>query len=539
MLSKGIFHSAAQRSSIRTKLLFVASTASLAVTGCLALQAPALAQGTSDQSSETVTVTASRVNRAGYEAPTPTTVVGPATLEAQALLNTSEYINNLPQMTPTQQSGNSRSIGGNRPDFRNLGPVRTLVLLDGVRVSYTDPQGGVDLNIMPTSLIQSIEVVSGGASADWGSDAVAGILNFHLNTTLEGIKGDFQCGESQYGDNQQCGGGVGVGTAFLNGKLHVVAAGDWLSDTGVMDAPDTRKWASNNVALLANPAYAPGNGQYRNILSTNSCYSGWNSAGLITGGPLKGTTFTPQGQPEPFVYGQYATAANPLYMQGGTCERQYAMYITPLKSPIHRTNGYTRFQYDISNNTSVYVEALYAHSNAYNQALANYLPGKQVITIQNAYLPASLKALMITDNITNFPFGRWEGDLGATKYGTSLFEAEEEVNRYVAGAKGGIVDSWTWDAHLQYSRARYLSNLFGSQNNVKLAVETDSLLSPTTGLPICRDTLTNPNDGCVPVNMFGAGSISQNAGSLCRRHRDGPVLLHDEQRRGEHPGRAC
>ena len=507
MRFNGILRSVDQR-SIRTKLLLVASTAGLAVTGCLMLQGPALAQGASDNS-ETITVTASRVNRAGYEAPTPTTVVGTATLEAQALLNTADYINNLPQMTPVQQSGNSKSIGGNRPNFRNLGPVRTLVLLDGIRVSYTDPQGGVDLNIMPTSLIQSIEIVSGGASADWGSDAVAGVMNFHLATSLEGIKGNFQCGESQYGDDQQCGGGVGVGSSFLGGKLHVVAAGDWLSDTGVMNAPGTRKWASHNVALLANPAYVAGNGQYKNILSTNSCYSGWNSAGLITGGPLKGTTFNTQGQPEPFIYGQYATAANPLYMQGGTCERQYAMYITPLKSPIHRTNGYTRFTYDISDNTSIYAEALYAHSNAFNQALANYLPGTTVIKVDNAYLPAALKALMIKNNVTSFPFGRWEGDLGATKYGTSLFQAEEEVNRYVAGAKGGIVDSWTWDAHVQYSRAQYISNLFGSQNNVKMALAVDSLLSPTTGLPVCRSAATNPD--CVPVNLFGAGAISQNA----------------------------
>src|SRR5712671_837098 len=105
MLFSGI-----QRRSIRTKLLFVASTASLAVTGALALQGPALAQGATDTTSETITVTASRVNRAGYEAPTPTTVVGPATLEAQAHLNTSEYINNLPQMTPVNQGGGTTSV---------------------------------------------------------------------------------------------------------------------------------------------------------------------------------------------------------------------------------------------------------------------------------------------------------------------------------------------------------------------------------------------------------------------------------------------
>ena len=495
-----------QRRSIRTKLLFVASTASLAVTGCLALQAPALAQGSD---AETVTVTATRVNRAGYEAPTPTTVVGPATLEAQAVLNTAEYINNLPQMTPHAASGSTTSIGQNRPNFRSLGPVRTLVLIDGNRVGYTDPQGGVDLDIMPTSLVQSIEVVSGGASADWGSDAVAGVMNFHLNTTLEGIKGNFQCGESQYGDDQQCGGGVGAGTAFLNEKLHVVAAADWESNTGVLNGADNREWGVN-LAWLANPAYAVGNGQFQNIVSTNACYDNMTPAGLITGGPLKGTTFNPQGQPEPFQYGQYATAANPIWMQGGTCSKSFAAYAGTTVSPIHRENGFTHVSYDVSDALSVYAEALYAHTTAEEQANGNYDPGNRTVTIDNAYLPASIKALMIKNAITNFLFGRTDNEIQPTANGTTALMAANEVNRYVFGAKGRIIDSWTWDAHVQYQRSQYSSALVGSRNNVKWALSVDSVINPATGLPICRDTLTNPNDGCVPVNMFGAGSISTN-----------------------------
>ena len=505
---------AARRRSLRTKLLFVASTAGLAVTGALVLQGPALAQAGGDNS-ETITVTASRVNRAGYEAPTPTTVVGPATLEAQAHLNTSEYINNLPQMTPVNQGGGSTSIGEQRPNFRSLGPVRTLVLLDGVRVSYTDPQGGVNLDIMPTSLIQNIEVVSGGASADWGSDAVAGVMNFHLNTTLEGIKGNFQCGESQYGDDQQCGGGVGAGTAFLNGKLHVIGALDWESNTGVMKAPDTsRRWANTQTALLFNTSYAPGNGQYKFFVGP-SCYVGWNDAGIIDSGILKGTTFNPQGQPEPFIYGtNFSTTNGPLFMQGGTCSKQHSMYVPSTTAPIHRENAYTRVQYDINDNTNVYAEALYAHGTAYNQAIPNYDAGNRTVTIDNAFLSASLKARMTAAGQTNFLFGRWTPELEPnTGRGMSIFKSETEFNRYVIGGKGGIVGSWTWDANVNYSRGQYISNLYGSRNNTLWALSIDSLINPATGLPICRSTLTNPTNGCVPVNLFGEGSISSNVKS--------------------------
>jgi iron complex outermembrane recepter protein len=464
----------------------------------------------SDQGLETVTVTASRVNRAGYEAPTPTTVVSAATLEAQAQLNTSDYINDLPQMTPNTSVATTTAIGENKPNFRSLGPVRTLVLIDGNRVGYTDPLGGVDLDIMPTSLIKSIEVVSGGASADWGSDAVAGVINFHLNTNLEGIKGSFQCGESQYGDDQQCGGGIGGGASFLGGKLHAVAAVDFESNTGVMHGADNRKWATN-TALLANPAYAPGNGQYQNIVVNNACYGTMSAAGIITSGPLKGTTFNSQGQPEPFIYGNYATAANPIWMQGGTCEKAFATYATSTVPPIHRQNFFTRLSYDLTDNTSIYGEFLFAHNTAENQFNGNYDPGNLSVSVNNAYLPASIKAALIANNQTSFMFGRTDNELEPDAAGTTLGTAATTVQRYIVGGKGGLWGSWTWDAHAQYQRAQYTSALIGSRNNVNWALAVDSVINPASGLPICRSTLTNPTNGCVPVDLFGAGSITPNA----------------------------
>ena len=294
-----------------------------------------------------------------------------------------------------------------------------------------------------------------------------------------------------------------------------MAALDWESNTGVMNAPDTsRRWANTNSALLFNTSYAPGNGQYKYFVGP-SCYVGWTTAGVIDSGVLKGTTFTPQGQPEPFVYGtNFSTANGPLFMQGGTCEKQYSMYVPSTTPPIHRENAYTRVQYDINDNTNVYAEALYAHGTAYNQAIPNYDAGNRTVTIDNAFLPASLKARMASAGQTFFLFGRWTPELEPdTGRGTSLFESETEFNRYVVGGKGGIVGSWTWDANMVYSRGQYISNLYGSRNNTKWGLAVDSVISPTTGLPICRDTLTNPNDGCVPVNMFGAGSISTGVAS--------------------------
>jgi outer membrane receptor protein involved in Fe transport len=456
--------------------------------------------------------TASRVK--GYEAPTPTTVLDAETFSAQAKLGAVEYLNNIPSMTPMYQVGGGTSLGLNKPNFRGMGPVRTLVLIDGNRVGYTDPLGGVDLNIMPTSLLQSIEVVSGGASAGWGSDAVAGVMNFHLNNTLQGVKGNFQCGESQYGDNQQCGGGIGLGTSLFNDKLHVVVAGDFLSNAGVRNAPNSRDWAAKNTAYVLNNSYAPGNGQYQFLLSDNACYGALSSSGVISTGPLRGTTFNAQGQPEQFVFGTNTGPTANQLMTGGTCEGFYSRYSTSQTPALYRTNEYLRLTYDISDSASVYGEALYAHSSASILATPNYDLNGVAISINNAYLPASVRARMVTAGITSFQLGRWLPEIAPSGVASrnSLNESETAVRRYVVGGKGKIVGSWTWDAHAQYSRAEYQYSLNGSRNNAKYLRSVNSEVDPVTGLPRCR---TNPGQvadpACVPVNLFGAGTVSRAA----------------------------
>jgi outer membrane receptor protein involved in Fe transport len=461
-----------------------------------------------------VTATASRVNREGYEAPTPTTILGPEVFEAQAKLNAVEYLNNIPSMTPTYQVGGGLSLGLNKPNFRGLGPVRTLVLMDGNRVGYTDPLGGVDLNIIPTSLLQSIEVVSGGASASWGSDAVAGVMNFHLNNTLQGVKGNFQCGESQYGDAQQCGGGIGAGTTFFDGKLHAVVAGDFLSNQGVRNAPDSRDWASKNTAYVLNNAYAPGNGQYQYLLSQNACYGALSSSGVISAGPLKGTTFNAQGQPEPFTFGSNTGPTANQLMTGGTCEGFYSRYSTSQSPAIYRQNGYVRLTYDLTDKTSIYGEMLYAHTKSSILATPNYDLVGVAISINNAYLPAALKTRMQTAGITSFQLGRWLPEIAPSQIGShnSLNESDTGVHRYVIGGKGAIVGNWTWDAHAQYSKSLYRYSLYGDRDNAKYLRSVNSEIDPATGLARCR---TNPGQvadpNCVPVNLFGAGAVSQAA----------------------------
>src|SRR5262245_15621720 len=148
-----------------------------------------------------IVVTGSRIARSGFTSPQPVTVVGAERLEQRAQTNVGEALNELPSfrglVTPATQQAVGGNIGARVLDLRGLGAPRTLVLLDGKRFVPSTIQGTIDVNLIPSPLIERTEVVTGGASAAYGSDAVAGVVNFILNKRLEGFKGSVQFGRSE------------------------------------------------------------------------------------------------------------------------------------------------------------------------------------------------------------------------------------------------------------------------------------------------------------------------------------------------------
>ncbi|MDB5459179.1 MAG: TonB-denpendent receptor, partial [Caulobacteraceae bacterium] len=163
---------------------------------------------------ETVTVTGTRIVRNGYAAPTPVTVAPVAELQQTTPSDIADALNKLPEFSSsvTQASnGNALAAAGNFLNLRGLGVPRTLVLMNGARVPGTSNAGTVDTNTLPQLLVQRVDVVTGGASAIYGSDAVSGVVNYILDTKFNGLKGVAQTGISTYGDtpSQRLGFAVG------------------------------------------------------------------------------------------------------------------------------------------------------------------------------------------------------------------------------------------------------------------------------------------------------------------------------------------
>ena len=201
----------------------------LATTICAAdllIAGAAFAQTAPDAPStavEEVIVTGSRIARRDYAAESPIVTVGQDVLKSSGAVTVEASLNQLPQFTASAGAGTGGAGNANRggqasANLRSLGPQRTLVLLDGRRMQPSNADGTVDLNTLPDMLIDNVEVITGGASAAYGSDAVAGVVNFKLKRNIDGMIVDAQYGVTGEGDGQTLNLGVAIGSKFAEDR---------------------------------------------------------------------------------------------------------------------------------------------------------------------------------------------------------------------------------------------------------------------------------------------------------------------------------
>jgi iron complex outermembrane recepter protein len=482
---------------------------------------------------EEVTVTGSRIVRDGITAPTPVTVVSAERLQNLGATSIGDVLNTLPSFRATSnpQTANiqPRAAGTNLADLRGLGTNRTLVLVNGRRFVPSTLEGAVDLNQIPTLLLERSEVVTGGASAQYGSDAVAGVVNLILNNSLEGVRTDLQYARTEQSDGIDYHAGIAGGTKFAGERGHVSAALEYDKNEGVGDCY-SRSWCALEYQVITNPATGtvPKLAGYpaNNILPLAHTVAAVNG-GLIVNGPLKGTAFRADGTPYAYRYGT-VFPNNSTFMYGGDGDNGF-IRAPLLVVPVRRYNGFLSTQFDITDNLQSSLEVSFGSVRAHGRgAQTRDTSAGSVITIRgdNAYLPAALKTSLTSAGLpltsaTSFVLGRMGDDFG---YTDNL--SKTDVLRALAGLKGSITDNWTWDAYYQYGETNYhqtvannriqeqvagVPNATGAATRIQLAA--DAVVNPATGQVVCRSTLTSPNNGCQPANLFGLNNFSPTAKS--------------------------
>jgi outer membrane receptor protein involved in Fe transport len=486
-------------------------------------QAPPQSTGP-DSSLEEVTVTGSRISRPnGFSAPTPVTVVGADRLEQRAIANIGDALNELPSFrastNPATQQSTGGSIGARVLDLRGLGAPRTLVLVDGKRFVASTSQGTIDTNLIPSILIDRVDIVTGGASAAYGSDAVAGVVNFALDGKLEGMKASGSYGESAEGDDENYNASLAGGLSFAGGRGHFVAAGEFSKEHGLGDCY-TRSWCGSSVLNLGNSPPGSG-GRPANNITDNVQTATYAQDGVIDSAvasfPLRGISFTPAGTPRPFQYGElYGTNLAPLFMKGGEGQGEntfIAGYL--LKAPVSRYIGYTKTTFDFTDTVTGGLDLSYgqvdgqAYGAQYRDSAGSLSNAQSFGAIKsgNPYLPASVQQTMTANNIATFVLGRAFGDIG-----NALAESTTKTYRAVASLDGKFGDSgWKWDGYYQFGKNDVRLDV---DNNISISRMRNAIDATTNGAGqiVCRinadATTANDDPSCAPFNPFGRDRFS-------------------------------
>ncbi|OYY79639.1 MAG: hypothetical protein B7Y43_00795 [Sphingomonas sp. 28-62-20] len=469
---------------------------------------PAQAQqgARADGSASDIVVTGSRLQGAGFTAPTPTTVVGADVIASRAPVSIAEVINRLPAVrNSVSPSSNQRQFGGGTSpvDLRGLGPVRTLTLVDGNRFTPTLEDGTVDTALIPIGLIERIDVVTGGASAAYGSDAVAGVVNFVLARKLSGVRISTQTGITERGDGASPAISLAAGTSFAGGRGHIIAGLEATRNDGVgviLDREFGRQLPGQITYGTPRPAGTPALG-----LVTGVNYSAQSVGGLITAGPLRGQAFAPDGSTYPF---QYGTVYSNLMVGGSNPGSE--VFHWPLVTPLDRIAALGRVEYELTDAITASLVGSYGRTVA--ETYTGFNQSSFIISRDNAYLPAATRAAMVANNLQTITVGRLLTENGGVPQRNSF-----ETWRIIGGLSGRLGSKWSWDASVQYGESnnqfRFLSQIIPA--NYRAAVNA---VRDASGNIVCGPIATNPNltpaqrlqvqPGCVPINIFGQGSPS-------------------------------
>ena len=500
------------RNSYRSGQL-AAAIATIVAGGTFAGAGAALAQD--QQAIEEVTVTGSRIGRSGMATPVPVTTLDSAemsTLGPGLLMNA---VNQLPQFSnnimPDPQSTGRYAAGADGQSFvnmRGMGANRTLVLLDGRRVVPTSNAGSNDINLFPEALIQRMEVVTGGASAAYGSDAVTGVTNFILDTRFTGVSALAQGGVSRHGDGENQKLSFTYGTE-VGSRGHFVGSVEYFSSDSLVGW-DKRSWF-NDWALIQNPdPNGPTLITVPNVSTTQYTYGG-----LILTGPMAGHQFLADGSVVPFRRGEIVGTNSQSGGDGVNIRRH--MEIMP---EIERRNAFAHASFDVTDATTLFVQGIIADSRGDYQTsqTALHAPfGDATIFRDNAFLPDVVRIAMEEAGVESFRMGR-RSTLNELRQERG---SKNDVYSITIGADHEFDNGWQLTSYYQYGKnERQNTSYTTRQDRVYRAI--DAVLDGSGNI-VCRSTLTFPDDGCVPANFFGEGNVSAAAEDYIMDWRVGTI----------------
>jgi outer membrane receptor protein involved in Fe transport len=553
------------RHSTTCELRTVLFIAAAAMSWCLPIRAQQSPQTTPDQTAsqpqsvEEVTVTGSRIKRTtDFNTPTPTTVIDEAAMQSMGLVNVGQAAtlapSNVSTFTPANTGNSNFFTGSYIADLRGLNPYfgsRTLVLLNGERVVNSNQGDSFDLNLVPQILVSRIDTVTGGASAAYGSGAIAGVENVILDTKLEGGKIEADGYETSHSDARDRHVGAAYGHSLFDNRFHIEIGGEY-ENQDALGCEDVRSWCGQNQGEYQLGTTPPASGSAgilgygtnlrSNFSSSSGVLYGLGNFGGYQGGPPP-VNITADGLGvQPYTFGTPQVSFADVVQGGsGVPIYQYAN----LQAPVNRGTGMLSITGEITDSINFKTDLLLAREVTTNfnggpQSLAEYLspqnaygcPGTangSVIgaTCVNAGSPAIATAL----NQVEVP-GLYDGaylNKDWTDQTDSLTRFTTNVTRFTFGFDGKFGgSSWSWDANYEYGvthhdqlvqenlslyRVLMALDTVNTPNGPECRVTADGFAGAVAANPFGGYGTANPllANGCVPLDPFGSQPLSQAA----------------------------
>jgi outer membrane receptor protein involved in Fe transport len=433
-----------------------------------------------------IVVTGSRIDARGFDAPTPVIHLSAPTLSMGARENVAAALNDLPQFrgTTSPQTTATNVASGIAPvDLRGLGVNRTLVLLDGRRLS-----GDNDLNSIPTVLVKSIDVVTGGSSAAWGSGAVSGVVNIVVDQGFRGVKLGMRSSISTYGDAAGRAIEGAAGLSFAEGRGSLVFGGEYLSSAGI-----TTKTARSNVGRWA--TVAAGNGQFR--ITPDVGFANAAVGGVILSGVLAGKAFNPDGSLRDFRTG--TVVGNEMIGGEGPSNDS----ISPLIAPQQHYSALAQLRFQVGDRLWMTAQLRHARVWGDHTWFGDNDRGDITISSDNAFLSTAIRTQLAAAGQTGFTMGRFNSDFPFPR-----IDYRRVTTQGTLSIDGEIGGHWRWNGYYSHGAYRNDIDTPGFVLTTNFAQAVDSMIDPATSQPICRVKLTDPTSTCIPINLFGNGAPS-------------------------------
>lgn len=473
-----------------------------------------------------ITVTGSRLITSGNNSPTPVTVMSTEELAATTPSSIYDGLRTLPVFLP---SGGQRTAGkadsnnsGSFLDLRGLGPNRVLVLLDGKRVPPTTTSGAVDTNILPQMLIQRVDVVTGGASAVYGSDAISGVVNYIIDRKFNGVKVQGQAGISSRGDAARQRLGIAAGIDLFGGRGHIEGSYEYYNSEGITSQKARENSARSYCSAGNGSVNSPRQAELENCLNTLQTYGG-----LIRSGALVNMKFNESGRLTPFIPGIQTNSATIRLGGDGVYNSSNS-----LLSSLETHQAFARFDFDVTDNVHFYAQGGYSRSRNSNNYQDVYLFDVR-INRDNAYLPEHLSLSELTavnagmSSEQAFTFGRRMLDI------PNFRTRSETDNIFInSGLSGDLGSSFSWELSYIFGRNEQQVTNIDNPNTARLFAAMDAVRNPA-GEIVCRASLTDPEafPGCMPLDIFGQGFADPEAWAWTRNDTDFTLThkMHDVQ----------